>query len=105
MSLDEDEMPEALLLNGKHDDYQEIRRLLVERYGEPTTVTPGTASNRMGATFSNETVIWLGKRLMLTLQERANKVDRTAAIFEYLPRVEKQIKQRNEQRKSDASKM
>lgn len=103
--LDDDDMPEALLLNGKHDDYPEIRRLLVERYGQPTTSAPGTASNRMGATFSNETVIWLGKLLVLTLQERAGQVDRTTAVFQYMPRAAKQIKQRDEQRKTDASKM
>ena len=95
----------TLMLEGSHNDHSDIRAVLIERYGPPTVSMPGTVSNRMGASFSNETLIWTGKNVMLTLRERSGKVDETGVFFQHIPSASKSIERDTQRRKGEASKM
>lgn len=95
----------TVVLNGKHKDYQDIKTLLIERYGKPSLTKVDRLQNKMGATFTSETLFWNGKRVSLTLQERSGTVDETTAFFSSVAHARKKAQDRQNDLKGSASKM
>jgi hypothetical protein len=89
--------------NSRQFDY--MRPLFIERYGEPTGASKKIIQNAMGAKFENETIIWDGKAVVITFQKFSGKI--TESGFNLCTRAyfEKQQKDREEQLKRDATKM
>lgn len=101
----EDGVVTSVLLNGKHSAYPEIKALLIERYGKPTTAKVERLQNKMGATFSSEVLSWNGKSVMLTLQERSGTIDESTAFFSSVEHLKKKAQDRDKDIKGSASKM
>lgn len=101
----EDGTVTTVVLNGKHANYKDIKTLLVERYGKPTTSRIERLQNKMGATFTSEVSFWNGKNVSLTLQERSGTVDETTAFFASVPHARKKAQDRQNDLKGAASKM
>lgn len=101
----EDGVVTSISLSGKHDDYQSIKTLLVERYGRPTTVRTETLQNGMGASFKSEVLTWSGKSVTLLLKERSGSIDQTSAFFSHNATAVKSMLDREKALKESASKM
>ncbi|MDO8263687.1 MAG: hypothetical protein Q7T21_10745 [Gallionella sp.] len=100
-----DDIATSILIEARHNDYGSVKRLLVERYGEPTTSKNQVIQNNLGASFSSEKHIWLGKNITLTLDERAGRVDQTTIFFSHIKSAEKYEQEAEKKRKAGAAKM
>lgn len=56
-------------------DYQQIKLALIEKYGTGD-VNDFEVTNRMGASFDNQTVTWADSANLMTLTKRSGNVDR-----------------------------
>jgi hypothetical protein len=88
----------------KEEQYQQVRDVLIERYGPPTERGSTAFQNRMGASFENEDLIWRGSLIQLTLDKYFENVDQGIALFRTLEDLEAQKKKAEQQRKADAIK-
>jgi hypothetical protein len=61
--------------NAKTDPYDFIKAVLIKRYGPPTATTTRPVQNRLGATFKNERVMWVGKTVILQLDRYSKSLD------------------------------
>lgn len=71
----------SVMVNAKHENYRDVKAVLIERYGRPTSTKKETLQNGYGAKFSSEVLHWQGRRVSLTLHERTSTADKTAFIF------------------------
>lgn len=101
----EDRIPTGLLITGDHDDYPEIRRILVERYGAPTSRSIGRVQSKAGAVFDSERLEWIGKNLTLTLDERSGEIERTMITFQTKAGAARAAQKFDDKTKADADKM
>lgn len=53
----------AVILNFKSEDFDFLKSVLIEKYGEPSKVERSPLKNRMGATFEQEHLFWQGKTM------------------------------------------
>ena len=100
-----DDIATSISIEARHTDYGSVKRLLVERYGEPTVSTNQVIKNNLGASFSSEKHVWLGKNITLMLDERAGRVDQTSVFFSHLKSAEKYQQEAEKKRKADAARM
>ena len=100
-----DDIATSISIEARHADYGSVKRLLVERYGKPTKSTNQVMQNNLGASFSSEKHIWLGKNITLMLDERAGRVDQTSVFFSHVKSAEKYQQEAEKKRKADAVKM
>ncbi|MEI6213372.1 MAG: hypothetical protein WCP10_04635 [Desulfuromonadales bacterium] len=66
---------EGIDLGLRHDDYNKIRGLFIEKYGRPTHSDKSEYKNRMGATFIGEKLFWQWKNLSMTMIEYSGSYD------------------------------
>lgn len=71
----------SIVLTARHGDYERLRAVLVERYGEPTSRKTERVQNRMGAVFPSEHLIWTGARVRIMAREHHNTLDQSAVMF------------------------
>lgn len=95
----------SVMVNAKHENYRDVKAVLIERYGRPTSAKKETLQNGYGAKFSSEVLHWQGRRVSLTLHERASTVDKTAFIFRDNFKAEAASESAGQKRKADASKL
>lgn len=92
-------------LMGSNDRYEEVKQILVERYGKPTKVGKLTLQNKVGASFTSEQLSWRGKTVSLVLDQRAGTVGEFAAVFTHLPTAAKTGGAAESKAKRDAQKL
>ena len=95
----------SVMVNAKHENYRDVKAVLIERYGRPTSTKKETLQNGYGAKFSSEVLHWQGRRVSLTLHERTSTVDKTAFIFRDNFKAEAASESAGQKRKADASKL
>jgi hypothetical protein len=100
-----DGVVEGLLIKAKQRNYPAIKRILIERYGPPTKQSVGRVQNLAGASFTAETAMWVGRRLTLTLEERAGNVDDTVVFFNSNAALLRAASERDKKTKQGASKL
>lgn len=71
----------SLLLKAPHSKFIEVRQLLIERYGKPTTFEMQTLQNGYGKKFSSEVMVWAGKSITLTVSERMSDTNVSGVYF------------------------
>jgi hypothetical protein len=71
----------AIVLTARHGDYERLRAVLVERYGEPTLRKTERVQSRMGAVFPSEQLLWVGKRVRIMAREHHDTLDQSAVMF------------------------
>jgi hypothetical protein len=89
----------------KSERFGEFREVLIARYGSPTKQAIGEAKNLAGASFKNERMEWIGRRLTITAIERFEKVDESMVIFSDNAAAERSAAERKKKSKDDASKL
>lgn len=95
----------SLMVNAKHENYRDVKAVLIERYGRPTSTKKETLQNGYGAKFSSEVLHWQGERVSLTLHERTSAADKTAFIFLDNSKADAAASSAGEKRKADAAKL
>lgn len=101
----DDGVVSALMIQGNHSDYAQIRALLIERYGAPTKRVAAEVQNTAGAAFKSERLTWIGKRVSIVLIERSGRVDQTAVNFMHNASTASSAQEREQKTKADAAKM
>lgn len=105
MELDADENLVQLTIYAKHADYQVVRSILIERYGQPTKRDVVTLKNKLGATFSSERLSWSGSRIIAMLSEWESNLNDSSVTFAYTPWLSKLVREDTERVKAGASKL
>jgi hypothetical protein len=59
--------------------YAALRTIFEERYGVPSNVQEQEIQNRMGAKYTNETAIWAGSLVTISLSRYGSKLDQGRA--------------------------
>lgn len=95
----------AVYLEIHHGDYGKFRRVLVERYGEPSTTTASTVRNNSGAELASQTDSWEGKLVSIRYVERKGRLDRSVVTISHLPTVRDVAKESDKAVKDAASKL
>lgn len=71
----------SLLLTALHTNYQDVRAVLIARYGPPTSSGMEVLQDEAGSKFSSEVLRWQGQRVALTLREHKGEALLCTAIF------------------------
>lgn len=95
----------AVYLEIHHGDSGKFRRILVERYGEPSTTTASTVRNSAGAELASQTDSWEGKLVSIRYVERKGRLDRSVVTISHLPTVRDVAKESDKAVKDAASKL
>lgn len=95
----------SVMVNAKHENYRDVKAVLIERYGRPTSTKKETLQNGYGAKFSSEVLHWQGRRVSLTLHERTSAADKTAFIFLDNSKSDAAAASAGEKRKADAARL
>lgn len=77
----EDGIAESLYVTAKHKDYSNLKAILIERYGQPTSQASSTVRTKAGASFPSESLTWRGTKITIELDERAARVDQSSVFF------------------------
>ena len=59
----------------RSSEFRKLKDALVLRFGAPADSKTEVVQNRMGATFNNDRLLWLRQETLLSIRERAGKVD------------------------------
>lgn len=77
----QENMVESIIIEMRHEVFNQMHVILVERYGLPTKTDNETVTTKTGAKFSSKTLIWSGVANSVFLYERSGKIDKSLAIF------------------------
>lgn len=72
---------ERLFITLSHSSYSTWLKILIERYGKPTTITESVWMSKAGVKVPNSTVRWIGEDIHITLTERGAKIDETSLTY------------------------
>jgi hypothetical protein len=100
-----DDIATSISIEARHADYGSVKRLLIERYGAPKISTSQIIQNGLGASFSSERHVWLGKKITLVLDERGGKVDQTRVFFSHIKSAARHQEEVETKGKANAAKM
>ena len=73
-----------------HDEYPLLRDILVEKYGQPTSVKQVEVKTKAGAAFSSEEASWAGKRVTILLREYDSSLNLSGATITLNTRLERE---------------
>ena len=81
---------EVVLLTFAPAHYAALRTIFEERYGAPSRVHEQTMQSQMGAKFTNETALWVGERVTISLSRYGSKLDQGRAVIGLKAALERQ---------------
>ncbi|MCV4041868.1 hypothetical protein [Pseudomonas aeruginosa] len=93
------------MLTGNTDDFDKVTELFTEKYGKPTSRTAPSVKTKAGASFTNDTLVWDGARVSITLERFSTDINTFGAIVLNKPAAEANSRAAAEKTKSDASKL
>lgn len=88
-----------------HDNYQEFRAILIERYGQPTKIESGSVRTQAGVNWPSETLTWSGKLISIQLHERFENITTSVMIVNHLLTLESRAKARGDAIKKSATEL
>ncbi|HHO8871885.1 TPA: hypothetical protein ACRXXQ_003218 [Pseudomonas aeruginosa] len=96
---------EYFMLTGNTDDFDKVTELFTEKYGKPTSRAAPSVKTKAGASFVNDTLVWDGARVSITLERFSTDINTFGAIVLNKPAAEANSRAAAEKTKSDASKL
>ncbi|MFD2641825.1 hypothetical protein [Pseudomonas japonica] len=96
---------EYFLLTGNTEDFEKAAELFTEKYGKPTSRTAPAVKTKAGASFVNDTLVWDGARVSITLQRFSTDINTFSATVLNKPAAEAASRAAAEKTKNNASKL
>ncbi|MBA6058955.1 MULTISPECIES: hypothetical protein [Pseudomonas] len=100
-----DSQVEYFLLTGNTDDFDKAAELFIEKYGRPSSRTAPQVKTKAGAAFVNDTLVWDGMRVSITLERFSTDINTFSATVINKPASEASARAAAEKTKSNASKL
>jgi hypothetical protein len=85
-----------------HDFFDDLRAMLIERYGKPTTQKTTQVQTMAGGIFPNLELHWIGEKMHVECLERPNRIDETLLGIYTREYAAYRTRQRDEQRRQGA---
>ncbi len=96
---------EYFMLTGNTEDFDKAADLFVEKYGKPTSRSAPQVKTKAGASFVNDTLVWSGARVSITLERFSTDINTFSATVLNKPAAEATSRAAAQKTKSDASKL
>lgn len=96
---------EYFMLTGNTEDFEKAAELFTEKYGKPTSRTAPAVKTKAGASFVNDTLIWDGARVSITLERFSTDINTFSATVLNKPSAEAATRAAAEKTRSNASKL
>lgn len=104
--LSPDGRAQELSLGGSATNYEAVRALFVERFGQPTGQLPGEVRNAAGTRFDQDRSLWQWQTFTIEMHKRsAQDLTRMSLRAFDRPLEEARMKRRAESTKSEAAKL
>lgn len=94
----------ALSLDFAQPDFEKMKSILIERYGDPTKIDVVEVTTRAGAKLTSQQIQWTGKKTIIVAIERLGTIDQSCVSFSDLGVTEKKLADQSLGKKSDAAK-
>ena len=56
------------------EDYEAVRDMFIGKYGQPYNIAESEVQNRMGATFQQERLLWIGQRVEISMSRYGSTI-------------------------------
>ncbi|MBM2769894.1 hypothetical protein [Burkholderia anthina] len=76
-----DGKPVTFVLATKPENFSQLADVLIQRYGPPSQSKTGTVQNGAGATFDNQSLKWIGKKVTINAEMRSGTVDQSKVFI------------------------
>src|ERR1017187_1412075 len=63
------------------EDYEAVRDMFIEKYGKPFNVSESEVQNRMGATFQQERLLWIGQHVQISMSRYGSTISEGGFII------------------------
>lgn len=97
--------PSYFSITTKQRNFEQLATVLVERYGEPTERSVDIVKTNGGGEFTSTTYVWSGKKVRISIRERANMVDETWVMVTDIDLAMERQKKMENSAKDAASKL
>lgn len=96
---------EYFLMETKSSEFNELSRVLITKYGEPAQRAKSKVKTKAGAEFDNETLIWKGKLVSITLEKYGSDINTSTTTLTNNALVAKSAVESERKRNAAASKL
>lgn len=96
---------QSVLLKSRQADFQNVKEILIERYGKPSKDLNAKFETNGGKMLSSRVLMWIGPTVSITFAERSGSVDTSSTSFTSTRNLKKADQEIERKRKADASKM
>jgi hypothetical protein len=77
----EDGMPVSFIIQTQPSTFDELEKVLIQRYGVPTSTVAGTVKAGSGAEFDNLSLRWIGQKVTIDAEMRSGQVDESKTFI------------------------
>jgi hypothetical protein len=96
---------EYFYLKSKSEDFDALSRLFITKYGAPSRRTKDKVKTKGGAEFVNDTLVWNGKTISITLEKYGRDINSSTATLKNNALTAKSAAESEKKTYSDASKL
>ncbi|MDQ3203920.1 MAG: hypothetical protein M3Q94_17430, partial [Pseudomonadota bacterium] len=96
---------ESFYLTTNSDNFSKMAALFTSKYGAPMDSSSEIVKTKAGASFTNETLSWQGRKVSITLQKFAGDINTSAATISDLATTAQKAAEREAKANSNASKL
>lgn len=86
-------------LSFRSSAYADLRDVFIDKFGPPHHVQIGTLKTRMNVEVENETLMWKGVNVFVSLSRYDDKITEGGAVFAPIAYLEESVKKRAEEKK------
>ena len=92
-------------LTTKEGNYDNVKSMLLQKYGRPLKQSSETVKTKVGAAFKNEKIYWDGKKVTIVLERYYDTIDKSRVSVISKDVAHKAIKAENDKMTDSASKL
>ena len=96
---------ESFYLTTNSDNFSKLVTLFTNKYGAPTQSSSEPVKTKAGASFTNETLTWSGKKVQITIDKLAGDINTSAATISDIAATQKKAAERAAKASSNANKL
>ncbi|NWB73934.1 hypothetical protein HX805_15855 [Pseudomonas sp. G5001] len=96
---------ESFYLTTNSDNFSKLVTLFTNKYGTPTQILNEPVKTKAGASFTNETLTWSGKKVEITIEKLAGDINTSAATISDIAATQRKAAEREAKASSNANKL